>query len=390
MRIGILLPSIFTANQYLKGRIFAPLYPALDLANNLVDRGHEVFFYCSKDVKTKAQIIGGDEELIKKTPFYYLFRNREALEQKYSAIEIMKRDFEYDLTLKAYDDAINKKSLDIIHSYHDFGAHYFDELTKFPTAYTLHDPMPKTKDTVEYFRLSKFKHHNYVSISNFQRNGIMKINFVATVYHGLKLENFEFDNDPENQLIYFGRVLEDKGTDTAVEVALKMGIPLHIATSTIRANRNEDFYEKKITPFIDGKKVILAGFMDGKNRSDFIKKGKAFIFPLRWDEPFGLTMIEAMACGTPVIAYNRGSVPEIVRDGLTGFIVDPDDEDRPGKGGWVIKKQGIEGLVEAVKRIGEIDRKACRKHVEENFTVEKMTDGYEKVYTEIISREKNG
>jgi len=87
-----------------------------------------------------------------------------------------------------------------------------------------------------------------------------------------------------------------------------------------------------------------------------------------------------------VIAYNRGSVPEVVRDGVTGFIIDPDDEDRPGKGTWIIKKQGIDGLVEAISRIGEIDRRACRKHVEEHFTVEKMVEGYEKVYREVITR----
>lgn len=383
MRIGILLPSIFTANQYLKGRIFAPLYPALDLANNLVDRGHEVFFYSSGDVKTKAKVIPGDGDLIKKTPFYYLFRNRDPLEQEYSAIEIMKRDFEYDLTMKAYIDALNGK-LDVIHSYHDFGAHYFDELTKFPTVYTLHDPMPKTQDTVEYFRLSKFKNHNYVSISNSQRNGILEINFVATVYHGVNLREYDFNDKPENRLIYFGRILEDKGADLAIEVARKNKIPIHIATSNIRANRSGKFYDEKIAPLIDGKNVILAGFLTGKSKSDFINRGKAFLLPLRWDEPFGLTMIEAMACGTPVIAYNRGSVSEIVRDGLTGFIIDPDNEDRQGKGTWVIKKKGIEGLVEAVKRIGEIDRRACRQHVQDNFTVEKMVEGYERVYHKIL------
>lgn len=383
MRIGILLPSIFTANQYLKDRIFAPLYPALDLANTLVDRGHEVFFYSSADVQTKAHVVGGDEELIKKTPFYYLFRYREALEQKYSAIEIMKRDFEYGLTMRTYKDALSGK-LDIVHSYHDFGAHYFDELTKFPTIYTLHDPMPKTKDTIEYFRLSKFKNHNYVSISNSQRNGVIKINFVATVYHGINLKDYEFNDKPENRLIYFGRILEDKGADLAIEVAKSLKIPIHIATSSIRANRSGEFYDTKIAPQIDGKNVILEGFLAGRLKSDFINKGKAFLFPLRWDEPFGLTMIEAMACGTPVIAYNRGSVSEIVRDGLTGFIIEPEDSVLDSK--WIIKKKGMAGLEEAVGRIGEIDRKACRKHVEDNFTVEKMADGYEKVYRTILNK----
>ena len=391
MRIGILLPSIYASNRYLTGRIFAPLYPAVSLADRLVEKGHEVFFYGSQDINTKAKIIPGDSSLTDTSPFYHQFRYRDPLEQEYATLEIVKRDFEYDITLKAYYDAVRKKKLDILHSYHDFGAHYFNELTQFPTVYTLHDPLPNTTDTIEYLRLSKFKHHSYVSISNSQRNGIPALNFVKTVYHGIHLADYEFDNTPGDHLIYFGRILEDKGADVAIQVALKLDISLHIATSKIRANVSEDFYNKKIIPYVDGKQVILRGFLEEKEKSDFIKKGKAFVFPLNWEEPFGLVMVEAMACGTPVIAFNRGSVSEIVRDGLTGFIVDPPDQQVQNSkfkvqgGGWIIKKRGVEGLVEAVKRIQEIDRSACRKHVEENFTVDKMREGYEEVYRKVAN-----
>lgn len=382
MRIGFLLPSIFSSNRYLKDRIFAPLTPALELVDSLVEKGHDVRFYTSRDVKTKAKIIPGDNNLTDKDLQYYLFRYRSEDEQKYSTAEIIKRDFEYGLTLEAYKDAREGK-LDIIHSYHDFGAHYFNELTGFPTVYTLHDPLPSQDNTVEYYRFSQFRNHNFVSISNSQREGIINLNFVATVYHGLKLSDFEFSDKPENDLIYFGRIIEDKGTDTAIEIALEAEMPFFIATSMVRANRNQEFYDKKIAPFIDGKKVSLIGYLQGKEKSDFIKKGKAFIFPLRWSEPFGLTLIESMACGTPVIAYNRGSVSEIVRDGLTGFIIEPEDSKEDSK--WAIKKKGKEGFLEAIKRIGEIDRKNCRKHVEENFTTEKMTEEYEKVYRKILN-----
>ena len=125
-----------------------------------------------------------------------------------------------------------------------------------------------------------------------------------------------------------------------------------------------------------------------------MQKARAFLVPITWEEPFGLTMIEAMACGTPVVAYNRGSVSEIIRDGVTGFIIDPPEADLQMKNeklktknesSWIIQKRGVEGLIEAVKRIDEIDRAACRRHVEENFTVEKMVEGYEKVYQKVIS-----
>lgn len=381
MKIGLLLPSIFSSSRHLEGRIFAPLTPAIGLANGLVNKGHDVLFYTSKDVKTKAKIVPGNNNLTDKNLQYYQFRFRSNEEKEYSTKEIVKRDFEYDLTLKAYKDA-KEGRVDIIHSYHDFGAHYFNELTGFPTVYTLHDPLPQQKDTIEYYRLSKFKHHNFVSISNFQREGIVSLNFLATIYHGLRIEDYEFGNNPSNHLIYFGRVLEDKGTDAAIEVALEMGVPISIATSEVRANRNQEFYDTKIAPFIDGKKVKLIGYLAGAEKSDFIKNAKAFLFPLRWPEPFGLTMIESMACGTPVVAYNNGSVSEIVRDGVTGFIIEPEDSGVESK--WSIKKKGKGGLMEAIKRIGEIDRRNCRKHVEENFTTEKMVEGYERVYGEVL------
>jgi len=125
-------------------------------------------------------------------------------------------------------------------------------------------------------------------------------------------------------------------------------------------------------------------FFGEEDRAPFLGNAKALLFPILWEEPFGMVMIEAMACGTPVIAYNHGSVSEIVVDGLTGFIIDPDNEDRPNKGKWVIKKQGVEGLVEAIRRIGELNRNACRKHVEANFTVEMMVRGYELIYKKIL------
>ena len=208
---------------------------------------------------------------------------------------------------------------------------------------------------------------------------------IIITHDGFEQGGFRFEVTPDRDIdviIY----TSDRGGLSTKNQAFNLKITLHIATSATRANKSEDFYNTKVAPYIDGKNIVSRGFFEGNKKSDFIRKGKAFLFPLRWDEPFGLTMIEAMACGTPVIAYNHGSVSEIVRDGLTGFIVDPDDEDRPGKGTWVIKKQGIEGLIEAVRRIGEIDRKACRKHIEDNFTVEKMVDGYEKVYHKILNR----
>lgn len=385
MRIGILLPTIFTSKRYGAGRIFAPGDLAIALADGLVAKGHQVRLYTSKDVVSKAQIVAGDTNLTERELSYYQFRFRDEAERKYTTAEIVKRDFEYGLTLAAYEDA-KKGELDLIHSFHDFGAHYFNELTGFPTVYTLHDPLPQADNTIEFHRFSRFAHHAYVAISNSQRRGAVALNFVATIYHGLDLSAYEFQPKAENHLVHFGRVMADKGTDVAIAAAKKAGVPLVIATSEIRANRSQEFFDTKITPFVDDKTVKLVGFMEGKEKSAYIGSGKAFLFPLAWEEPFGMAMIEAMACGTPVIAYNRGSVSELIRDGVTGFIVDPDGEDRPGISKWIIKEQGVAGLVAAIARIGEIDREACRRHVEERFTNERMVSDYEKAYESILTR----
>lgn len=381
MKIGFLLPSIYMSDRFGKGRIFAPGVIGKTLVGGLVKKGHEVFFYTAWGVRSKATVVAGDEALLQRDLFYYLFRNRSEEEKKYTTIEIQKRDFEYALTLKAYQDGL-KGRIDIMHSYHDFGAHYFHELTGFPTVYTLHDPMPVDDTTVEYHRLKRFSNHPYVSISNAQRKDF-PINFAGNVYHGINLNDYEFGEGKGNYLIHFGRILEDKGTHVAIEVAKRIGMPLRIASSGIRANTSQQYYEEKVKPSIDGVTVSEVGFQEGEEKLGYIKNAVAFLFPLQWEEPFGLVMVEAMACGTPVIAYNRGSVFEIVRDGLTGFIIEP--EDSTGNSQWIIKKKGADGLVEAVSRIGQIDRKACRRQVEEHFTVEKMVQGYEDVYKKVLS-----
>ena len=387
MRIGILLPTVFASSRFGKDRIFAPGDLAVKLADKLVEKGNAVYLYTSRDIQTKATVVAGDVNLTDKDLSYFQFRYRSEEEQKYSAAEIIKRDFEYPLTMQAYQDALDDK-LDIIHSYHDFGAHYFNQLTMVPTIYTLHDPVPQSDDTIEYHRFKRFQDHLYVSISDSQRRGILPLNFISTVYHGIDLSAYDFSSTPSESLIHFGRIMEDKGSDIAIQVAKMVGMPLQLATSMVRANRSQSFFDEKIAPFVDGNAVKAVGFLQAKEKSAYIGQGKAFLFPLQWEEPFGMVMIEAMACGTPVIAYNRGSVPEIVQDGVTGFIVDPDDVDRPNKGNWIIKKQGIEGLVEAIKRIGEIDRANCRKLVEQRFTVDTMTAGYEQVYASVLSSAK--
>jgi glycosyltransferase involved in cell wall biosynthesis len=154
-------------------------------------------------------------------------------------------------------------------------------------------------------------------------------------------------------------------------------------------NTHLPFFTDVIAPKLkENPQVTLTGFLQGAQKAQHLGMAKAFLFPIHWEEPFGMVMIEAMACGTPVIAYNRGSVPEIVIDGVTGFIIDPPEgDDTPYPlGQHIIKARGVDGIAQAIKRIGEIDRSACRKHVEDHFTVEKMVEGYERVYQDVLSK----
>ena len=146
MRIGLLIPHIYTSSVF-KDRIFAPLTLGVELANGLVKNGHEVLLYASKDVKTDAKVIPGDSRLSDEYLYYYQFRNRGEHDKEIVGVEARKRDFENDLTLKAYQHAKEGK-IDIVHSFHDFLAHYFNDLTYFPTVYTLHDPLPQEKDLI--------------------------------------------------------------------------------------------------------------------------------------------------------------------------------------------------------------------------------------------------
>lgn len=387
MRIGLLLPDILAADSYGRGKIFAPLSLAKDLVNGLVQKGHTVYFYTSSDVTSDAVVIGGNEALLNKDIVYERAKNLDETAKKWRTDERVKAEFENELTMKAYQDALSGK-LDILHSYHNFSAHYFDEITHFPTVYTLHDPLTQTSNTIEYERYSLFSHHNYVSISRHQRKSILSLNFVTNIYHGIDLLKYPFVQNGGEDIVFIGRIVPDKGVDTAIQIALDMKKKLRIATSD--NYRQSAYYAKSIAPFETEDKVAMHGFFPSDaEKAAFLGKAKAFLFPLQWEEPFGLTMIEAMAVGTPVLVFARGSAPEIVVDGETGFLVNPSADDI--RGDFLIKKTGIEGMKEAVERLYALSpeeytkmRLLSRKRVEEHFTAEQMVSNYEALYQKIL------
>jgi glycosyltransferase involved in cell wall biosynthesis len=202
---------------------------------------------------------------------------------------------------------------------------------------------------------------HFVAISDADRHPSLR--YAATIHHGIVPEEFPLDPVGSDDLLYFGRIHPDKGAAEAIEVARRTDRRLVMAGIV----QDQGYHERVVAPAIDGTRVLYDGPVGGAARTRTLGSARALLHLINFDEPFGLSVIEAMACGTPVIACNRGSMPELIDHGVTGFLVDD-----------------VDGAVEAVARIGEIDRAACRAAVAARFTVDHMADRYLALYRELI------
>jgi glycosyltransferase involved in cell wall biosynthesis len=384
MKIGILTPSIYMYQKKFGGRIFAPGDLARGLVRGLVARGHEVTWFSAPEESYGATLISGNLDLLEKDHQIRFMQDIAAETKGEVSLFAMKMYYESDSTERAYTYT-KENHLDVMHHFHSFGylAHFYEEMTGMPTLYTLHDPVP-TDDMLEGWLFERFPTHKFISISDNQRGNLGE-HFFTTVYNGIDMSKFPFSDHGGDSFVTVGRMAAIKGHDVAIDAVKQAGAKLQIASWVSDGVKKSAFYKEKIEPQIDGINIVVNSLMQGQSLGDFYGNAKALLFPIAWAEPFGLVMVEAMSCGTPVIAYNRGSVSEIVVDGVTGFIVDPDETIT---GNWIIKKKGVEGLVEAMSRIGEIDRHACRRIVEERFSTEKMVENYEKAYQRIIDERK--
>ncbi|MFH1401975.1 MAG: glycosyltransferase family 4 protein [Parcubacteria group bacterium] len=288
--------------------------------------------------------------------------------------------------VKVMEEIIKRrKEFDLIFN-HARGGYLFLPLSNFlkiPIITILH--LPIFKELAEM--LMNYKKTNIITVSNSQRKDFEKIDYLATIYNGVDPDEFIFSPKVKDHFLFMGALGEHKNPKDSILAAKKAGAKLILAGGKQR----EPYFSKEIKPLIDNKKIIYAGEVCGKKRLDLLKYAKALLFPIKWEEPFGLVMIEAMACGTPVIAFARGSVPETIKDGETGFIINFSNNDR--RGNWLIKKTGLTGMIEAIKKIHDMPtddylemRKNCREHIESNFTTEKMIDEYEKVYLELCRK----
>jgi glycosyltransferase involved in cell wall biosynthesis len=255
---------------------------------------------------------------------------------------------------------------DLIHCHVDYPAFPFGRLVRTPTLHTLHGRL----DLPHFAPL--FRHMAdvpVVSISDAQRAPLrgLPVNWAGTVYHGMPLEPYTYSEEGGDYLVFLGRMSPEKRPDLAIAVAKRVGIPLKVAAKIDPVDQH--YFDTEIQPLLDDPLIEFVGEIDQAAKSQLLGGALALLFPIDWPEPFGLVMIEAMACGTPVIARPCGSVPELIEAGRTGFVVDTFDE-----------------LVDAVKRVRMIDRAACRRHVEVHFAVERMADNYEAVYRSLVAQ----
>jgi glycosyltransferase involved in cell wall biosynthesis len=249
---------------------------------------------------------------------------------------------------------------DVIHNNFDFLPLTYSKLIKTPLLTTVHG-FSSQKIVPVYKKYNEISH--YVSISNSDRNS--ELDYIATVYNGINTDEFTFEEKPDNYLLFLGRIHPEKGAWDAIQVAKKTGKKLIIAGLV----QDTNYYEEKIKPFINNDDIVYAGNCGPVERDALLGKAFALLHLIHFNEPFGLSVAEAMCCGTPVIAFNRGSMPELIADNQTGFLVDTIDE-----------------AVEAVQQISSINRKACRDRVVSLFSKEKMTEDYIKVYQKILER----
>lgn len=319
-----------------------------NLVNGLVEAGHEVTLFGPKTAKVKAKVFPTVERPLRED-------NVQWENVSYTLYHLA----------ESFDQAQN---FDIVHFHlnksQDYLALPIAQYSKIPAVFTLHFKVPTpTYNKDRYLVLNKYRNLPFISISNSQRDSL-NLNYVATVYNGININDYPFSANPDNYFVWLGKVNPVKGTKEAILAAKKAGVKLLVMGAVDNgAPQMLKYYHEEVKPLIDNKNIIWIGEVRTKKKAKILGGAKAFLNPILWEEPFGLVMTESQAVGTPVISFNRGAAPELIVEGKTGFLVKTVDE-----------------MVEKIKFIDNLDRKDCRRNIEERFTVGKMIEGYEKAY----------
>jgi glycosyltransferase involved in cell wall biosynthesis len=313
------------------------------LTEELVRLGHEVTLFATGDSDTSANLEPMSPHAARSDP------------------ELDPGPFETRMLTEAYR---RSDEFDIIHCHTDYVGLPLAEHVSTPTVITLHGRLD-IPGLPALFR--EFPNVSYVSISDSQRAAAPDIHWVATVHHGLPERLYPFQPTPGDYLLFLGRVSPEKAPDRAIRIAARAGVPLKIAAKV--DPKDQEYFAAEVEPLLDEPLVDFVGEVGGDKKLELLAHARGLLFPIDWPEPFGLVMIEALACGTPVVARRRGSIPEILLHGETGFIGETDDE-----------------LCDAVSRLHQIDRRRCREDFERRFTDAEMTRKYLALYERVSRR----
>jgi glycosyltransferase involved in cell wall biosynthesis len=314
-----------------------------NLTNELVRLGHEVTLFASADSSTRARLVPMCPRALR--------------------LDTSCRDQLAWHVLMTECVAAQADRFDLIHFH--IGHFHFPLVRRLdvPHVTTLHGRLDLPELEPLY---NEFSEIPVISISDAQRLPLPMANWIATIPHGLPETMFQFHPEPEGYLAFLGRISLEKRVDRAIAIATALEWPLKIAAKIDPADVG--YFEQEVRPLLDNPLVEFVGEINDQEKNSFLGRARALLFPIDWPEPFGLVMIEALACGTPVVAFRGGSVEEVIEHGRTGFIVDTDDE-----------------AIAATRRLTTIDRRACRRSFDQRFTARRMVEQHVLVYSQVIN-----
>jgi glycosyltransferase involved in cell wall biosynthesis len=347
MKIALLAPIAEKVPPRTYGGVEAVVYT---LAEELHKRGHNVTLFAAGDSEVSCKLVPIAEKSIG------------------SKMDIATREA---LTLSAIAEAIGhirREKFDIIHNHTGWHALLLKSLIPCPIVTTLHGALNDKQENAKRERrmFSEFRLQPYISISKAQRRYAPLLRYSATIYHGIPAERFNPSYEPGEYLAFLGRFSPQKGPREAIKIAKATGSVLKMAGKINDFER--EYFETEIKPHIDDKQIIFLGEVDHAQKVKLLRGAKALLSPIHWDEPFGLVNVEAYACGTPVIGMRRGSLPELVEHGKTGYLC-----------------RSVSEMISAVGRLNKIDRRYCREYVERKFSVDRMITRHEHLYRRLTT-----
>jgi glycosyltransferase involved in cell wall biosynthesis len=335
MRVAMLAPIAWRTPP----RHYGPWESVVSLlTEGLVARGVDVTLYATQDSHTAGRLVGVCPRGYEEDP--------DLLPKVWECLHISEV-FEHG------DD------YDLIHNHFDYLPLTYMNLTSTPVLTTIHGfSSPKILPVYQ-----KYNHRaHYVAISDADRHP--SLTYCATIHHGIDLHQFTFRPEPGRYLLFFGRIHPDKGAKEAIEIAQRVDMPLIMAGIV----QDQAYFAQEVAPHVDGKGVVYLGSVGPEQRDDILGGAYALLHPIHFDEPFGLSVVEAMACGTPVIACHRGSMPEVIAHGHTGFLV-----------------SSVNEAIDVLPDISKLERSACRQRVAAHFSVDRMVEDYRHLYQQIVA-----